>query len=182
MNRIVLEKTTEQGCRVQLVQGDLTEEAVDAIVNAANSQLAHGGGVAGAIVRKGGQVIQEESWRVAPVPVGHAVITSAGSLKARYVIHTVGPRGGEPQREDKLSSAVQSSLELADSKGLTTISLPAISTGIFGYPMDEAAEVILRTISNFLAYEQNRSIEAVRICIFDENAVDVFSRIWDSAF
>ena len=117
---------------IRLVSADLTEREVDAIVNAANTRLQHGGGVAGAIVRKGGQVIQDESDRIGYVPVGGAAITTGGTLKARYVIHAVGPRIGEGDEDNKLKQAINSVLALATEEKLRSISIPAISAGIFG--------------------------------------------------
>jgi O-acetyl-ADP-ribose deacetylase len=122
------------GVTIEVVLGDLTVQQVDAIVNAANSQLAHWGGVAGAIVERGGVEIQQESERKAPVQVGGAVVTGAGKLLARYVIHTVGPVWGEGDEDSKLRSAVRSALARAEELGLCSLALPAISTGIFGYP------------------------------------------------
>ena len=113
----IVAEASAGGARVRVIRGDLTEAPVDAIVNAANSHLQHGGGVAGAIVRKGGQVIQEESDRIGYVPVGKAALTSAGRLPARFVIHTVGPRWGEGDEEAKLASAVASALDLAEKRG-----------------------------------------------------------------
>ena len=126
----VLLKTT----RVRIIRGDLTEAPVDAIVNAANSHLQHGGGVAGAIVRKGGSIIQEESDRIGYVPVGECAVTGAGSLQAKYVIHTVGPRWGEGDEEAKLRSAVRNTLKMAEEQGFTTIAMPAISAGSSAFP------------------------------------------------
>src|SRR5512135_636198 len=126
-----LDKTT-----IRLISADLTERDVDAIVNAANSHLQHGGGVAGAIVRKGGRIIQEESDRIGYVPVGGAVLTTAGALQAKYVIHAVGPRMGEGDEDNKLKKAINSALALAVEKNMKSISVPAISAGIFGFPKD----------------------------------------------
>ena len=114
----ILKEVSVRGIRIRLIRGDLTEADADAIVNAANSRLQHGGGVAGAIVRKGGRIIQEESNVIGYVPVGGAAITGAGKLKARYVIHTVGPVWGEGDEEAKLRSAVRSTLKLATERGL----------------------------------------------------------------
>ena len=132
---------------LRLVQGDLTERDVDAIVNAANSYLQHGGGVAGAIVRKGGQIIQEESNKIGFVPVGGVAITGAGKLPAKFVIHAVGPRMGEGDEDNKLKNAVLSSLLLATEKGLKSISIPAISSGIFGFPKDRCAAILVKEAS-----------------------------------
>jgi O-acetyl-ADP-ribose deacetylase (regulator of RNase III) len=113
---------------LELTEGDITEMDTDAIVNAANSYLKHGGGVAGAIVRKGGRIIQDESDKIGYCPVGQAVITGAGSLKAKHVIHTVGPRMGEGKEDDKLKNATLNSLKLADSEGLESITFPPLSS------------------------------------------------------
>lgn len=172
-NNKVIASLIRNGVRIELVQGDITEERVDAIVNAANSHLRHGGGVAGAIVKKGGYIIQKESDALAPVPVGSAVITGAGSLPARYVIHAVGPIWGEGDEERKLRSAVSSALKLAREKRFSSISLPAISSGIFGYPKEENAAVIVSEIKNF-ADNDPGTLNLIRICIIDEGTVKYF--------
>jgi len=124
----------QNGKILRLVKGDITERDVDVIVNAANSILNHGGGVAGAIVRKGGRLIQEESDKIGSVPVGSAVMTSAGKLRCKAIIHAVGPRMGEGEEDDKLKNAVRTSLLLASQNGFVSISMPAISSGTFGFP------------------------------------------------
>jgi len=158
------------------VHGDITEEDVDAIVNAANSYLKHGGGVAGAIVRKGGKIIQEESDRIGYVPVGKAAITTGGKLKVRYVIHAVGPRWGEGDEDNKLRSAVRSALELATQYKLKKISLPAISTGIFGFPKERGVRVIFETVRDFLEHEET-SLEEVRFCNIDRETSKLFEKL-----
>lgn len=135
---------------IRIIQGDITESDVDAIVNPANSRLQHGGGVAGAIVRKGGQMIQDESNRIGHVPVGQAVLTKAGELKARYVIHTVGPRWGEGNEDQKLRDAVRNTLKLATVNHFTSLAMPAISGGIFGFPKDRCARIIVDETVLFL--------------------------------
>ncbi len=155
------------GKYIVVVQGDITEENVDAIVNAANSHLKHGGGVAGAIVRKGGEIIQKESDAIGYCPVGDAVVTSAGNLKAKYVIHAVGPRWGEGYEEMKLRSAVYSALERATERKLKSISIPAISTGIFGYPKGPGTRVIFDTCVEYLKNKET-TLEEVRLCNIDE--------------
>ena len=130
-------------------QGDITEEETDAIVNAANEALQHGGGVAGAIVRKGGDIIQRESDAIGYVPVGNAASTGAGRLRARRIIHAVGPRMGEGDEDRKLESATLKSLQLADREELRSIAFPAISTGIFGYPVERCAEIMIRTAREY---------------------------------
>ncbi len=166
---------------IELIEGDITELNTDAIVNAANSQLAHGGGVAGAIVKKGGAIIQEESdtWVFArgEVPVGSAAITSGGQLPARYVIHAVGPRMGEGGEDDKLMMATLSSLEMADRHGLKSVAFPAISTGIFGYPIDRCAHIMLSTIIEYVKDETG--LESVVFCLFGKEAFKVFKKAFE---
>ena len=162
---------------VELIEGDITEMGTDAIVNAANAQLKHGGGVAGAIVRKGGKIIQEESdvWVKAwggEVSVGSVAITSGGSLPARYVIHAVGPRMGEGDEDAKLGKATLSSLRIADQHNLKSIAFPAISTGIFGYPMDRCAKVMLSTVVEYL--KGDTELEKVVFCLFGGDAFKIF--------
>jgi len=138
------------GKTLELKQGDITAQATDAIVNAANSRLIMGGGVAGAIRRAGGTAIQEDCNRKAPCPVGGAAITTGGNLKARHVIHAVGPRMGEGGEDDKLRSATLNSLRAAGENDLKSISLPAISTGIFGFPIRRAAPIMLAAAIEYL--------------------------------
>jgi len=159
---------------LRLVSADLTERDVDAIVNAANTALQHGGGVAGAIVRKGGQVIQDESNRIGYVQVGGAAMTSAGDLKARHVIHTVGPRMGEGDENAKLKKAINSVLALAAAQGLKSISVPAISAGIFGFPKDRCAAILVRETAAFLRGDRSSRLELVEFCIFDQEAFGYF--------
>jgi len=160
---------------LRLVRGDISERDVDAIVNAANSHLQHGGGVAGAIVRKGGQIIQDESDAIGFTPVGTAVITSAGRLPAKFVIHTVGPRMGEGDEDNKLKSAVNTTLQLASGKGLKSVSIPAISSGIFGFPKDRCAKILVNESANFLK-TQKTSLEVVEFCVYDDNTMEHFKR------
>ncbi|NOX38890.1 MAG: macro domain-containing protein [Calditrichaeota bacterium] len=167
---------------LKLVQGDITVEAVDAIVNAANSHLKHGGGVAGAIVRRGGYEIQEESDRIGYVPVGQAAITCAGKLPARFVIHAVGPRWGEGDEDNKLRNAVWNSLKLATERDFSTISLPAISAGIFGFPKDRCARIILETIEKFLREHPDSSLKEVRMCLFDAPTLEAFQEAFRERF
>ena len=159
---------------IRLVSADLTERDVDAIVNAANSHLQHGGGVAGAIVRKGGKVIQDESDKIGYVPVGGAAITTAGKLKARYVIHAVGPRMGEGDEDNKLRRAINSVLALAAEQGLRSISVPAISAGIFGFPKDRCAKILAGETVAFLHGNPACALELVEFCIIDSEAYAFF--------
>ncbi|HOV90050.1 MAG TPA: macro domain-containing protein [Syntrophorhabdaceae bacterium] len=158
---------------IRIIKGDLTESEADAIVNAANSYLQHGGGVAGAIVRKGGNIIQEESNRIGFCPVGSAVITIGGNLKARYVIHTVGPRWGEGDEEKKLRSAIQSTLSLAHDKGFKSISLPAISAGIFGFPKDRCASIITEEIVRFIN-TKDTTLKEINLFLIDQEIIEFF--------
>ncbi|HEY0590395.1 MAG TPA: macro domain-containing protein [Thermoanaerobaculia bacterium] len=163
--------------KIELLEGDITTLAVDAIVNAANSHLQHGGGVAGAISRKGGPSIQKESDRIGFVPVGGAAVTSAGSLPARWVIHAVGPRMGEGDEDAKLRRATLASLERAEELGARTIAFPAISTGIFGYPLDRCARIMIDTVSGFAP--RARSLEKVTFCLFGADAMREFTAALD---
>lgn len=135
---------------IRLVKGDITERAVDAIVNAANSYLKHGGGVAGAILRKGGGIIQKESDKIGFVPVGSSVVTGAGKLPCNAVIHAVGPKMGEGNEDAKLRSSLNSSLTLASERKFRSISIPAISSGIFGFPKDRCAKILVGEAKNTL--------------------------------
>jgi O-acetyl-ADP-ribose deacetylase (regulator of RNase III) len=154
-------------------RADITEQDTTAIVNAANSALQHGGGVAGAIVRKGGNIIQEESDRIGYVPVGGAAITTGGNLKANYVIHAVGPRMGEGNEDEKLRNATLSVLRLADEEAIHSLAFPAISTGIFGYPIDRCAKIMLQAVKDYC--EGKTHIQEIRFCLFDDPAIQVFS-------
>lgn len=186
MNVVLKEQEIPSGQRLQLVQGDLTQEAVDAIVNAANSQLQHGGGVAAAIARKGGPQIQAESdaWVQEHGPVSPAgpAYTTAGQLPSRYVIHAVGPVWGEGQEDEKLSAAVLGSLRLAARLNLRSIALPAISTGIFGFPKDRAARVIIQTILDYLYENPESTLQQIRLTLYDQPTVEVFQKAWESLF
>ena len=181
MNTIILETLFASGQALQLVQGDITLEKTDAIVNAANRYLRHGGGVAGAIVQKGGAVIQQESdeWVQSHgevVPTSPAW-TSGGKLAARYVIHAVGPVWGEGNEEKKLSQAVTGSLRTAEDLKLDSVALPAISTGIFGFPRKLAAEIILTSIRDYLVGHKG-SLKQIRVVINDEGMVKTFAKAW----
>ena len=170
------------GTTVRLAAGDLTKEKTDAIVNAANSSLLGGGGVDGAIHRAGGSAILEACLRIVAeigsLPAGQAVITTGGSLPARHVIHTVGPvwRGGSMGEEELLADAFRNSLALADRNNVRSIAFPGISTGAYGYPVDKAAEVALRTVADYLA--SGSGLEEVRIVLFGEEALEE----WRKAF
>nr|HID58866.1 macro domain-containing protein [Desulfobacterales bacterium] len=157
---------------LELIQGDITDMDTDAIVNAANARLILGGGVAGAIRAKGGPKIQEECDSIGGTYVGGAVITTGGNLKARHVIHAVGPQMGEGNEDEKLKNATVNSLKLADEHHLSSIAFPAISTGIFGFPIDRCARIMLRTTIDFL--RKGTGLKKVVFCLFDKNAFKVF--------
>ena len=161
-----------QSSTIKLVQGDITELTTDVIVNAANSQLILGGGVAGAIRRKGGPIIQKECNKIGGTFVGGAVITSGGNLKAKYVIHAVGPRMGEGNEDQKLKNATINSLKLMDKHGLKTIAFPAISTGIFGYPIDRCARIMISSVKEYMS--AHTSIEKVIFCLYTDSDFKIF--------
>jgi len=180
MSVLVAEHSLPSGPILRLIHGDLTEERVDAIVNAANAQLAHGGGVAGAIVRRGGAEIQQESdsWVRQHGPVSHArpAITTAGNLPCRYVIHAVGPRWGDGDEDAKLRSAVTGALAVADEHDLERLAMPAISTGIFGFPKARGAEVIISALVAFVSDHPETTLQEVRITLIDSPSVKIFSQ------
>ncbi|MDI6616494.1 MAG: O-acetyl-ADP-ribose deacetylase, partial [Syntrophaceae bacterium] len=160
---------------IALVQGDITAEETDAIVNAANSGLRGGGGVDGAIHRAGGPSIMEECRKIGSCPTGQAVVTGGGNLKARYVIHTVGPvyRGGSRGEAGLLKSAYRESLKRVTEKGLTSVSFPAISAGVYGYPLEEAARIALTTAIDYV--KDHDEIRLIRFVLFSRDIYDVFS-------
>ncbi|MFX0188556.1 MAG: macro domain-containing protein [Candidatus Hodarchaeota archaeon] len=160
--------------KIRLDQGDITELDTDVIVNAANAQLIMGGGVAGAIRRKGGPSIQEECNKIGGIFVGGAVITTGGNLKAKHVIHAVGPRMGEGSEDEKLKNATLNSLKLMDEYKLKTIAFPAISTGIFGYPIDRCAKMMISTVKEYL--KRDTQIEEVIFCLYTSSDFDVFEK------
>ncbi len=160
------------GSVIELVKGDITELEVDAIVNAANSALKMGGGVAGAILRKGGREIQEECDRIGYCPVGGAVITGAGRLKAKYVVHAVGPRMGEGDEDRKLRNATLNALKVAEEHGVRSIAFPAISTGIFGFPKDRCAKIMLRAAADYLS--RGSRVKRVIFCLYDDETYGIF--------
>ena len=164
---------------MELVRGDITEQQTDAIVNAANSQLAGGGGVDGAIHRAGGPSVMAETRQKYPqgCPTGDAVITSAGNLVAKHVVHTVGPiwSGGQRGEEERLASAYRRSLEVAVENGCRSIAFPSLSTGAYGYPLDLAARTALSTVVVFL--QEKRNPELVRFVLFDDSTHAAYSSV-----
>lgn len=186
MNTTLLEIPLPSGVTLQLAQGDITAEKTDAIVNAANEYLQHGAGVAGTIVRRGGPAIEAESdaWIKQHGLVSHEspAWTSGGRMPARYVIHAVGPVWGDGDEDAKLAVAVTGSLRVADELKLTSIALPAISTGIFGFPKERAADVILKSIEKYFQEKPGSGIRLVRLVLYDQATITSFSKAWDDHF
>jgi putative ATPase len=164
------------GASVEVVRGDLTKFEADAIVNAANEALQHGGGVAAAISRAGGPSIQEESDRIGFCETGGAVVTGAGLLPARWVIHAVGPvwRGGAEREDELLASAVTSALTRAEELGAKTVALPAISAGIYGFPLERAARISVTAARRFASSAV--SLRKISFVLFDDAAREAFER------
>ena len=183
MNNVLKEHIFPNGQIMQIVQGDITIEEVDAIVNAANEHLQHGGGVAWTISHKGGDSIQKESddWvrKHGPVSHTHPAWTSGGLLPAKYIVHAVGPVWGSGNDDQKLSDAVTGSLRVANELECSSIALPAISTGIFGFPKDRAAEIIFSAIEKFFEVTPS-DLNMVKIVLYDQSTVDVFIKVWES--
>ena len=181
MNEVLRERILDDGRRVSSVCGDITRETVDAVVNAADTRLRHGGGVAGAISRAGGPTIQEESDSVAPVPTGSAKATGAGRLPAAFVIHAVGPiwRGGDRDEEALLASAVRSALDVAAALELVSVSLPAISAGIYGFPLERATVIIHEGVMTWLAGHPDASVREVRYCNINPTVAQRFAALLD---
>lgn len=182
MNTVLVEHVLQTGQTIQIVQGDITEEEVDAIVNAANEHLQHGGGVARTISKKGGPTIQKESdeWVRQSGLVSHArpAWTSGGRLPAKNVIHAVGPVWGDGDEDAKLSVAVTGSLRVADELKCSSIALPAISTGIFGFPKERAARIIFSSIEKYFIDNASSTVKTVKLVLFDQPSVDVFIKTW----
>ena len=164
---------------IVIKQGDITRETTGAIVNAANTDLQLGAGVAGAIRRAGGPEIQKECDRIGTIPLGEAAITTGGNLKARYVIHAASMGlGGPLTTETSLRDSVKNSLLRAHEKGLKSIAFPAIGTGVAGFPVDRCAEILLGEIDRFLR-ETDTSIETVHLILFDAATTDAFRKTWE---
>jgi O-acetyl-ADP-ribose deacetylase (regulator of RNase III) len=163
--------------KLRLVSGDITERNVDVIVNAANSYLRHGGRLAAAIVKKGGQIIQDESDKIGYVLVGNAVITTAGKLPCKAVIHAVGPINGERKENEKLRLVINNVLNLAQQYEFKSISIPAISTGIFGFPKDKCTKIL---IEESLKFSRNQSstptLEIIEFCIYEDETLNQFKK------
>jgi len=172
--------TLPTGQTISLFQGDLTEEPVDAIVNAANERLAHGGGLAGAIVRKGGPEIQAESdaWVRQNGPAKHdkAALTGAGRLPCKFIIHAVGPMWGSGDEDAKLRAAYTAALQVADAQNFTSVAFPSISTGIFGFPVQRAAPLAVQTVIDFCTTHPTCALREIRFTMIDAPTVEVFKR------
>jgi O-acetyl-ADP-ribose deacetylase (regulator of RNase III) len=168
---------------LELITGDITAQSADALVNAANSRLAGGGGVDGAIHRKGGAAIMQETEKLYPngCPTGSAVPTGAGNLKAKFVFHAVGPRwsGGNSGEPELLRSAYRQCLELAAEKNCESIVFPSISTGVYGFPVEQAADIALRTVADFLNGNPTAGIKAVKFCLFSDEDYNVYGAALD---
>lgn len=191
MNSVLVERNLATGQTLQIARGDITVDKVDAIVNAANEHLQHGGGVAWAISKRGGPTVQEESdeWirKHGPVTHSHPAWTLGGLLPAKYIIHAVGPVWGDTHdagtrgdEDKKLSDAVTGSLRVADELKCSSISMPAISTGIFGFPKDRAAKIIFSAIEAYFTKVKDSTIQTIRLVLFDDATVKVFLDIWGS--
>ncbi|MDD5092028.1 MAG: O-acetyl-ADP-ribose deacetylase [Candidatus Wallbacteria bacterium] len=183
MYNALMKKFLIKNCALLLKQGDITKEKVDAIVNAANSMLAGGGGVDGAIHEAGGPMIEEECRKIREMqggcPAGEAVITPGGKLLAKYVIHTVGPvwQGGNAGEEELLRSSYRNSLLLAVKSGLYFVSLPSISTGSYGYPVDQAARVALTEVTGFLNKVRPYKLRQVSFVLFSEDILNIYRTV-----
>ncbi len=183
MNRIVARHDFDPRHSCLLVQGDITDERVDAIVNAANSHLQHGGGLAAAIARRGGEAIQAESdaWVRAHGEVRHErpAVTGPGRLPVRAVIHAVGPVWGSGEEDGKLRSAILGALEAAEERGFASIALPAVSTGIFGFPKQRGAGVIFQAVEDFVAARPGSRLAEIRVTILDDPTLEAFRKEFD---
>jgi O-acetyl-ADP-ribose deacetylase (regulator of RNase III) len=182
MNRVLTEFLLPQKKILQIVHGDITIDEVDAIVNAANENLAHGGGVAAAISQKGGPIVQQESdeWILKHGLVSHTLPawTSGGRLPAKYIIHAVGPVWGSGGEDQKLADAVTGSLRVADELKCKSLTMPAISTGIFGFPKERAARIIFSSIDGYFVKTQESNIQQIRIILFDTATLETFGKTW----
>jgi len=171
---------------LEIHAGDITRMDTDVIVNAANKHMEHGGGVAAAIVKRGGQIIQEESrkWveEHGPVSYNQPAYTKAGEMKCKFVIHAVGPVWGEGDEDRKLAGAIRSSLLLANNLRAESISFPAISTGIFGFPVDRAADIFMKEISSFCSEKHGQSIQRIILVLFDSGKLSTFTASFDDQF
>jgi O-acetyl-ADP-ribose deacetylase (regulator of RNase III) len=160
--------------KLKLVEGNIVLLDVEAVVNAANTSLILGAGVAGAIRSYGGPSIQEECNRIGPIKVGEAALTNGGNLKAKYVIHAAGPVSGEGEEEEKLHNATLNSLKIAEEREIKDIAFPAISTGIFGFPIGRCSEIMLKTAMEFM--EKHEYPQEIIFCLYGQQAYSVFEK------
>jgi O-acetyl-ADP-ribose deacetylase (regulator of RNase III) len=167
-------KLTIDNKSIGIVQGDLTEMEADALVNAANNHLWMGGGVAGALKRKGGKIIETEALEKGPIPIGEAVLTTAGKLKAKYVIHAAGMGTDLRTDADKIKNATHNALKRAHEANLNSVAFPAIGTGVGGFTVEKAAEIMLGTAVNFLKTEHKTSIENIIFVLYTQSAYSTF--------
>jgi len=171
------------GLHIEILQGDITRIPADAIVNAGNRQLRHGGGVAGAISRRGGAIIQQQSnaWvkKYGPIDVDHPAYTDGGDLPCQFVVHTAGPVWGEGDEANKLQRAITSALTLAEDLKAVSVSLPAISTGIFGFPVDQAAKIFMQAMRDFSQKTERRFLQTIMIVLYGRDALQAFTRACD---
>ncbi len=186
MNQFLQSHHFPSGQHLELVQGDITQDRVDAIVNAANERLMHGGGVAAIIARRGGRVVDEESraWVKQHGPVSHDLpaYTSGGNLPARYIIHAVGPVWGSGDEDRKLEAAIHGALQRAEELELTSLAFPAISTGIFGFPNVRAARIFFETITTYYALAPHSHLSTTRLTLFDQPTVKIFAEEFQRFF
>ncbi|MGH9355580.1 MAG: macro domain-containing protein [Terriglobia bacterium] len=165
--------------KIHMLRGDITEMAVDAIVNAANTDLVLGAGVAGAIRRKGGPRLQEECDRIGPIAMGDAAVTTGGNLRAFYVIHAASMRLGGRTTADSLRSSVRNSLERAEEKGFQSIAFPAIGTGVAGFPMEDCARIMIQEVRNHL--KSRSSLQRIYFVLYDDAALKAFEDSYQNA-
>jgi len=161
---------------IELVMGDITDMDTDAIVNPSNTELMLGGGVSGAIANKGGVSIQQEMSKIGHCEVGGAVVTRGGNLKAQFVIHAVGPRMGEGNEDNKLHNATLASIKCAEDLKISSVTFPAISTGIFGFPLERCAAIMISTAMDHFATGKNGSLKRVVFCLWDKEAFNTFKK------
>jgi O-acetyl-ADP-ribose deacetylase (regulator of RNase III) len=172
-----MKELTVKNKKLKLTEGNIVLLDVEAVVNAANSSLILGGGVAGAIRNYGGPSIQEECNKIGPIQVGEAALTNAGNLKAKYVIHAAGPVSGEGEEEEKLRNATLNSLKIAEEKKIKDIAFPAISTGIFGFPIERCSVIMLKAAMEFL--EKHEYPQEIIFCLYGQEAYSVFEKTLD---
>ncbi len=186
MTEILIHTQFASGQLLEICQGDITLETTDAIVNAANSQLMHGGGVAAAISRRGGEAIDRESreWVKANGTVTHGkpAVTSGGKLPCKYVIHAVGPVWGEGDENEKLRKAIIGSLTAAEGLKLSSIAFPAISTGIYGFPVERAASIFMRTFKDYFENHPASILVKIRVVLFDDMTASAFIKAFHNEF